>query len=188
MKILKTNLLHVGLATTMIAFVFAIGQVAASDLIHVRLKDRLDRPSDGYCLDIVGTASNMMLDLPLFAHNCKSGPTPDSAVTYTERGQLLFPGAQVCTTAFGVNNTVLPGASVLLCRCDSRTSLFDTANMQKFDHLKNGQLQLRGHDLCLAVGEQSSHTFSATDRWRVLSLQSCAGIALLYSSWEMVPF
>ena len=188
MKILETNLLRVSLATTLTAFVFANGQAAASELSHVRLKDRLDRPADGYCLDIVGTASNMMLDLPLFTHNCKSGPTADSSVAYTDSGQLLFPGAQVCITAFGVNNTVLPGTSVLLRRCDSRTGFFNTANLQKFDHLKNGQLQLRGYDLCLAVGEQSSHTFSASDRWRVLSLQSCAGIELPYSSWEMVPF
>jgi len=81
-------------------------QAIAADLLHIQLKDRLDRPDDGYCLDIPGTGSNLLLNVPLFAHNCKSGPTPDSAVTYTDDGQLVFPAAQVCVTAFGVNNTV----------------------------------------------------------------------------------
>ncbi len=159
----------------------------AADLIHVRLADRLDRPTDGYCLDIPGTGSRLLLDVPLFAHNCKSGPTPDSVVTYTASGQLVFPAAQVCVTAFGVNSTVLTGTSILLRPCDFSTAFFDTANLQKFDYLKNGQLQLSGHDLCLAVGEQSSHTYSPSDRWRVLSLNSCSEISLRYSSWEMVP-
>ncbi|MEM6987664.1 MAG: hypothetical protein AAF499_14125, partial [Pseudomonadota bacterium] len=47
----------------------------ATDLVHVRLIDRLDRPDDGYCLDILGTPSSLRVDLPLFAHNCKGGPT-----------------------------------------------------------------------------------------------------------------
>ena len=161
---------------------------SANDLNHVRLKDRLDRPEDGYCLDILGTGSNLLLDVPLFAHNCKIGPTTDSAVIFTDDGQLVFPAASVCVTAFGVNNTVLPGTSVLLRPCDFSTAFFDTANLQKFDYLVNGQLQLRGYGLCLTVGEQSSPTYSPADRWRVLSLQTCSRIALSYSSWEMVAF
>ncbi len=160
---------------------------ATEGLIHVRLVDRLDRPKDGYCFDILGTGRNLRLDLPLFAHNCKGGATPDSAVIYTEDGQLVFPAASVCVTAFGVNNTVLPGSSVLLRECDERTPFFEASNLQKFDHIDNGQLKLRGYDLCLAVGGESSVTYSPNDRWRVLSLASCGDVAASLSEWEMVP-
>ena len=61
------------------AFMFATitASATAADLIHVRLKDRLDRPDDGYCLDILGTGGNLRLDMPLFAHNCKGGATTE---------------------------------------------------------------------------------------------------------------
>lgn len=160
---------------------------ATGDLIHVRLKDRLDRPVDGYCFDILGTGRQLRLDLPLFAHNCKDGATPDSAVIYTSLGQLVFPAVKVCVTAFGVNDTVLPGTSVLLRPCEQRTPFFETSNLQKFDHLENGQVKLRGSELCLAVGNESSSTYSPSDRWRVLSLQYCTSTALSHSAWERVP-
>ena len=161
-------------------------ELFAAEFVHVRLKDRLDRPQDGYCFDILGTSSNLRLELPLFAHNCKGGPTADSTVTYTSKGQLVFPAPNVCVTAFGVNNTVLPGSSVLLRPCDYQVAFFDTSDLQKFDHLKNGQLRLRGYELCLAVGDKSSSTYSSYDRWRVLSLESCTATALSHSAWEMV--
>ncbi|NKC12465.1 MAG: hypothetical protein GKR94_09750 [Gammaproteobacteria bacterium] len=166
--------------------IVAVSYANENNLVHVRLKDRLDRPTDGYCFDILGTGSNLRLEVPLFTHNCKSGPTPDSAVIYTSKGQLLFPSAQVCVTAFGVNNTVLPGTAVLLRPCDYRVSFFDTQNLQKFEHLKNGQLKLRGSNLCLAVGGESSRTYSPLDRWQVLSLERCTSTKLSHSAWEMV--
>lgn len=172
---------------TFIAFTAIPAYANAAELVHVRLEDRLDRPKDGYCFDILGTGSNLRLGVPLFAHNCKDGATPDSAVNYTSKGQLVFPSAGVCVTAFGVNNTVLPGAAVLLRPCDYQIAFFNTSSLQKFDHLKDGQLQLRGHNLCLAVGKESSRTYSPFDRWRVLSLESCTKTALTYSAWEMVP-
>jgi len=180
-------ILRLWLFVTIAMIAASVSQAIASDIVHVRLKDRLDRPADGYCLDILGTGTNLLLDVPLFVHNCKSGPTADSNVTFTEDGQLVFPAAEVCVTAFGVNGTVLPGTSILLRPCNFRTAFFDTPELQKYNHLKNGQLQLRGQDLCLSVGEQSSHTYSPSDRWRVLSLQLCTEIDLSYSSWEMVP-
>ena len=158
----------------------------ADDLVHVRLKDRLDRPVDGYCLDILGTGQNLRLDVPLFVHNCKGGLTPDSAVVYTQKGQLVFPAANVCVTAFGVNNTVLPGTSILLRPCNQRVSFFNATELQKFDYLHNGQFKLRGSELCLAVGNEASSTYSPHDRWRVLSLQSCANTELSHSAWEIV--
>ena len=181
-----SRLLLIGLAILTTAAAANATSPDTVNLIHVRLKDRLDRPADGYCFDILGTGRQLRLDLPLFAHNCKSGPTPDSAVIYTSLGQFVFPAANVCVTAFGVNDTVLPGTSVLLRPCEQRTPFFETSNLQKFDHMENGQLKLRGTGLCLAVGTESSSTYSPSDRWRVLSLESCDGTALSHSAWERV--
>lgn len=166
---------------------FIAVNAASLDLIHVRLKDRLDRPDDGYCLDILGTGNTLRVDLPLFTHNCKPFATPDSAVIYTSKGQLVFPAANVCVTAFGVNNTVLPGTSVLLRPCDESAPFYQTTDLQKFDYTENGQLILRGFDLCLSTGVESSSTYSPHDRWRVLSLETCSSTSLSHSAWEMVP-
>ena len=170
-----------------ILVIVATASSASTEFVHVRLKDRLDRPNDGYCLDILGTGQNLRLDLPLFAHNCKSGATPDSTVVFTNLGQLVFPEPAVCVTAFGVNNTVLSGTSILLRPCDQRISFFESADLQKFEHLDNGQLKLTDSELCLAVGEESSVTYSQQDRWRVLSLERCTDTKLSHSAWEMVP-
>ena len=186
-KLGLSQLLLMSLAILFTATAANPTDAATGGLIHVRLKDRLDRPLDGYCFDILGTGSHLRLDLPLFAHNCKGGATPDSAVIYTSLGQLVFPAANVCVTAFGVNDTVLPGTSVLLRPCEQRTPFFETSNLQKFDHMENGQIKLRGSELCLAVGNESSSTYSPSDRWRVLSLQSCTGTVLSHSAWERVP-
>ena len=180
-NIKRLSLLLIGLVS------FVAANAGNQDLIHVRLQDRLDRPHDGYCFDILGTGSTLRVDLPLFAHNCKPVATPDSAVIYTSKNQFMFPAADVCVTAFGVNNTVLPGTSVLLRACDERAAFYETTGLQKFDHAENGQLKLRGFDLCLAVGSESSSTYSPHDRWRVLSLETCATTALSHSAWEMVP-
>jgi len=171
-----------------IAFVITAATANAEnpDLLHVRLSDRLDRPDDGYCFDILGTGRNLRVDVPLFAHNCKDGATPDSAVVYSNDGQLVFPAANVCVTAFGVNNTVLPGTSVLLRPCNERTPFFETTELQKFIHTDNGQLKLSGFELCVAVGEESSATYSPHDRWRVLSLESCSNVDLKYSVWDLI--
>jgi len=160
--------------------------VANEDLLHIRLKDRLDRPSDGYCLDILGTSTSLRIDLPLFVHNCKPFATADSAVIYSSKGQLIFPAADVCVTAFGVNNTVLTGTSVLLRKCDERSAFFEATNLQAFDYTKNGQFKLRGYELCLTAGNVSTSTYSPQDRWRVLSLEDCSTAALSHSAWDRV--
>jgi len=173
-----------------VLIIFASPSINASseDLIHVRLKDRLDRPHDGYCFDIMGTGNSLRVDLPLFAHNCKGGLTADSAVIYTDSGQLVFPAPNVCVTVYGVNSTVLPGTPILLRPCDERTAFFDTSSLQKFDFTDRGQLKLRGSDLCLSVGQESAVTYSSADRWRALSLASCTDAPLSYSTWEFVTF
>jgi len=179
-----THILFVGI---LIQFVATAANAENEGTVHVRLENRLDRPDDGYCLDILGTGRNLRVDLPLFAHNCKDGATPDSTVRYSSQGELMFPAANVCVTAFGVNNTVLPGTSVLLRPCQEQSPFFAATGLQNFDHTDSGQLRLRDSELCLAVGPESSATYSPLDRWRVLTLESCTTIVPEYSVWELVP-
>ena len=47
---------------------------------HLRLVDKLDRPQDGYCLDIMGSGDHIRPDLPMTVHNCKPGLYADEAV------------------------------------------------------------------------------------------------------------
>lgn len=64
---------------------------------YLQLKDRLDRPTDGYCLDVVGSGQHIRLDMPLTAHNCK-GPQvyADEVVEYRSDQSLYFPAYQGC--------------------------------------------------------------------------------------------
>ena len=71
---------------------------ATPELFHLRLVDRLDRPEDGYCFDILGVGANLRVDLPLFAHNCKPVLTNDSAVRRLPGGQIEFPAVGGCVT------------------------------------------------------------------------------------------
>ena len=175
------------LAGLALAMTTSASLAVAAESIHVGLKDRLDLPEEGYCLDILGWGETIRADLPLFVVNCKDEATPDSSVVYTDQGQLLFPAVEVCVTAFGVNQTVLPGSSVLLRPCDEQTAFFSAAQLQRFDYLENGQLRLRGHEVCLAVSAESAPTFSPLVRWRVLTLESCDDAPLRFSSWQMLP-
>ena len=60
----------------------------------------------------------MRINLPLFAHNCNSTLTPDSAVIFNPSGQIKFPSVNRCITVAGVNSNAVPGASILLRKCD----------------------------------------------------------------------
>lgn len=151
---------------------------------HLRLVDRLDRPVDGYCLDILGVGSRLRVDLPVFAHNCKPGLTPDSAVAITEAGEIVFAALDLCVTVFGVNRGSLPGSPILLRECAGAASFFDAGRFQRFTFEENGQVRLEGSDLCLAVGEEADSTFSAADRWRALTVETCAETPAALSAWE----
>ena len=153
---------------------------------HLRLKDRLDRPQDGYCIDIPGTPRNLRLDVPLFVHNCKPRLTIDSAVVMTSDGRLKFPGVDRCLTVAGINSGALPGASILLRKCRESTPFFETSRLQRFTHRPDGALVLVGSKLCLAVGARSAVTYSASDRWRTLFVDDCATAQPARSRWEFV--
>ncbi len=155
-------------------------------LVHLRLLDRLDRPKDGYCVDILGTPRNMRVDLPLFAHNCKPFLTRDSAVVFTSNGLIKFPAVDRCITVAGVNSAALPGASILLRKCNESMPFFETSRLQRFTHRDDGRLTVAGSELCLTVGAQSAATYSRSDRWRTLFVDNCATAEPARSRWEFV--
>ena len=169
------------------------GPAAASDttqsvteLFHLRLIDRLDRPQDGYCFDILGVGTNLRVDLPLFAHNCKLALTNDSAVRYLPGGQIEFPAVQGCVTIAGVNSRALPGASVLVRRCNERGAFFEASALQRFDLRDDGRLMLADSDLCVVVGTRSDSTYSSRDRWRALFVEDCDRVEAARSRWEFI--
>ncbi len=159
---------------------------ASASLVHLRLLDRLDRPEDGYCVDIPGTPGNLRVDVPLFAHNCKTSLTDDSAVVLSSDGFIKFPATELCITVAGVNSAALPGTSILLRKCDESISFFNTSKLQRFTLHDDGKLTVSGSELCLAVGPHSVATYSPMDRWRPLFVDDCATVEPARSRWEFV--
>jgi hypothetical protein len=159
---------------------------AAAEPRHFRLIDRLDRPADGYCFDVLGTPGNLRTELPLFAHNCKPRLTPDSAVEMTARGRIRFTAIDLCVTAMGVNGRALAGVPLLLRPCGRSAPFMDVGPLQAFSLGEDGRLRLRGSKLCVRVGTVSARTYSAADRWRSLYLDACATAPAKLSRWELV--
>ena len=163
-----------------------VSQASSSSQFHLRLLDRLDRPEDGYCVDILGTPRNLRVDVPLFAHNCKPFLTVDSAIIFTSTGFIKFPAVDRCLTVAGVNSSALPGASILLRKCNEILPFFETVELQRFTHHKDGSLSVLGSKLCLAVGRQSAATYSQYHRWRTLFVDDCATVEPALSQWEFI--
>ncbi len=155
-------------------------------MFHLRLLDRLDRPEDGYCIDILGTPGNLRVELPLFAHNCKTTLTADSSVIFTSDGLIKFPAVDLCVTVAGVNSNALPGASILLRKCNESIPFFETFSLQRFTHLKDGRISISGSELCLTVGRESAATYSPSHRWRALFVEDCSVAEPSLSQWEFV--
>lgn len=156
----------------------------AANLSHLRLVDQLDRPADGYCIDIHGTPGNLRTDLPLFAHNCKRRLTVDSAVVHESTGHIRFMELDLCVTVAGVNSQALPGAAILLRKCGESSTFFETERLQLFSLHTNGQLELVQSGLCLAVGPRSASTYSPNDRWRPLFVDDCTTVDSARSRWQ----
>lgn len=160
---------------------------------YVMLKDRLDRPEDGYCIDIAGSGPWIDVSVPLSAHNCKGpGVAPDQALRHDARsGQLRFPALDVCVTALGRAGRTLPQMPLLAQPCATDTqpipTPFAAASLQAFDFRADGRLSLRGSGLCLVAGSRSDTTFSPHDRWRALYLLPCEQAPVALSQWLPLP-
>lgn len=153
---------------------------------HLRLIDPLDRPADGYCLDIVGSGRHIRFDLPMTAHNCKPGLYADEAVTMEPNGYLRFPAYNACATIAGLDGRALPGAAVVPRECGERSPFMEADALQRFVHRADGRVELAGSGLCLTVGPQSASTFEASHRWRPLYVENCADADAARSRWRFV--
>ena len=112
-KLFKASLVLILMAYQ--TFAFANWQEGAG---YLELSDKLDRPEDGYCLDIPGAGNWVDFNVPLNAHNCKlPGLFPDGAVIFTNPGPIRFPAYKGCVTAAGLNGRSLPGAALMLKPC-----------------------------------------------------------------------
>lgn len=159
-------------------------ETIAAESTQLRLLVPLDRPVDGYCVDVPGTGQNLRIDLPLFAHNCKPVLTIDSTVILASDGLIRFPAVDQCMTVAGVNSRTLAGASVLLRKCNESMPFFETSELQRFTLHDYGRLELSGSELCLTVGSQSATTYSPADRWRTLFVDDCATVEPARSRWS----
>lgn len=154
--------------------------------MHMRLVDDLDRPQDGWCLDVVGSGPYIRFDMPLIGHNCKPGLFADEAVILRPDGTLFFPAYQGCVTVMGLNQFALPGASLMLKPCGHEAPFLVAENFQHFDHLPDGRVQLRGTSLCVTMGDVSEVTFDITHAWRTLAVQRCEESDLALSTWYFI--
>ncbi|MFC5768466.1 RICIN domain-containing protein [Thauera sinica] len=151
---------------------------------HLKLVDPLDRPEDGYCLDIVGSGPYIRFDLPMTAHNCKPGLYADEAVVLEADGRIRFPAYDKCATAAGLNGRALPGAALVARDCGERSPFLEAGRLQVFTLKKNGHVELQGSGLCLTAGPESATTFSDEHRWRALYLEACETADPARSRWH----
>ena len=178
---LKAATLFAGL---LVAAGLVLAQPAPSG--HLRLKDWLDRPQDGYCMDVVGSGPHIRFDLPMTAHNCKPGFYADETVQLSE-GRIVFPAYGACATVAGINGRALAGAAVVPRRCGERSPFMEAEALQRFTFHADGQVELKGAGLCLTAGEESDSTFEPTHRWRALFVQHCQKASPALAQWVLVP-
>ena len=110
---------------------------------RISLADRLDEPR-GYCLDVPGPIFNIMLHIPVWAHNCHQGPGADQVFRFNVggSGQLRWVHEEhdLCLTA----RESRKGARFSFEECSS-------AMRQRFNLSDTGALQLEATSLCIAV-------------------------------------
>lgn len=162
----------------------ALPVVAHDTPSYMRLTEKLDRPEDGYCLDVLGAGGSFRPDMPLISHNCKPGRAPDGMVTLRKDGSLYFPAFDACVTVMGVNRKALAGSALMLKACNAEEAFLRAAHFQGFSHRPDGRLALNGSDLCVTVGADSAPTFSSEHAWRTLFMMSCAQAPEERSRWS----
>lgn len=170
--------------------VFAACHAFSQPALHhyLQLNDRLDRQSDGYCLDVVGSGTYIRLDMPLTAHNCK-GPQVyfDEVVQYRVDKTLYFPAYDRCVTVMGINDKALIGNALMLKECGIDEPFLNAKRFQQFEFKENGQLKLMDSNLCISVGVESHTTYSLKHKWRSLFMDRCAETDIKRSAWKFVP-
>ncbi|MDD7910522.1 ricin-type beta-trefoil lectin domain protein [Pseudovibrio exalbescens] len=166
---------------------FASTQSFAETPQYLQLIDKLDRPNDGYCIDVVGSGEHVRFDMPLTAHNCK-GPQVyhDEVVEFREDGTLYFPTYGGCVTVMGNNGTALSGNALMLKVCDAREPFLIAKPFQHFEFNDQQQVQLKNTNLCMVAGDDSHTTFSPDHKWRSLYMEFCDVADTSLSRWHII--
>ena len=154
-----------------------------ADAYHIKLVDNLDRPQDGYCLDVAGSGNYIRADLPLIGHNCKPGLYADEAFEFRKDGTIYFPTFNLCVTISGLNKYVLDHTSLSLQECHKDTPFLSAKYMQKFEYTKDKKIKHKNTSKCLEVGEESSVTYSKSHTWRTLYMKECSESDPKRSTW-----
>ena len=163
--------------------IFAITLFAQTKPHHIKLIDSLDRPNDGYCLDVAGSGRYIRTDLPLIGHNCKPGLYADEAFIFRKDGTIYFPTFDLCATISGVNEYVLDYTSLTLQKCNIDTPFQSAKFMQKFEYTKEKKLKHKYTNKCLEMGNESSITYSSAHTWRTLYMKDCIQTDAKRSTW-----
>jgi len=155
---------------------------------HLKLKNSLDRPVDGYCLDVVGSGRHIRFDMPLTAHNCKGPQLYQDEAVIIEGSKIKFPAYGACATVAGINGRALPGAALVPRQCGERSPFMEAETLQRFTFHPDGRVELSGSGLCMTVSDQSDSTFEPTYRWRPLYMARCSEVDPSRSQWEFVEY
>ena len=172
-----------------ITFLFSSNILAESnDVFYLKLKNHLDRPVDGYCLDVAGNGRYVRFDMPLNGHNCKidNGYVyPDETVQFRKDGTIFFPAYELCVTVMGLNNNALEYNSLMVKPCYQNTPFLEATNFQYFYFNDKNQIQLKNSELCITMGYTSKTTYSKAHTWRSLYMQKCDKANIERSTWYL---
>lgn len=163
--------------------IFTMTLIASEDAYQIKLIDPLDRPQDGYCLDVLGSGNYIRPDMPLMGHNCKPGLYVDEAFIFRKDGTIYSPVLNLCATIAGVNNYVLDHTPLVLKECNKDTPFVNAKFMQAFEYTKSKKLKHKNSNKCLEMGEESSRTFSPKHTWRTLYMKECSKTDIKRSTW-----
>lgn len=118
---------------------------------RIRLNRFLDEP-DGYCLDVPGPASNVMLQFPLVAHTCHADPLADQVFSFNDDGsgqiRWTMDEYDLCFTADSADSL----ANLNLKACES-------SPLQTFEYTAGKEIQLSGTPLCVHVERTGPASF-----------------------------
>ncbi|MEO0465656.1 MAG: RICIN domain-containing protein [Pseudomonadota bacterium] len=122
---------------------------------RVRLTRFLDEP-DGYCLDVPGPATSVMLQFPLVAHTCHADPLADQVFRFNMDGEnrirWVMDDYDLCFTADDAS--AMSPLNLLAC---------DAPAKQSFEFTDRGEFRLSDTDLCIHVERTGPASFQPVE-------------------------
>jgi len=152
----------------------------------IKLKDGLDDPNRGLCIDIPGHMSSTDITVPLVVHTCKDGFWNYDGrflpALLEKSNKLSMPKFKRCVAAEKMSQ----GASLILAECD-------TKDTHQGWVLSEGQLHLKdAPTLCIEVNAKPSEVSRGTRNHpvrhlvRPISLEQCVKGGNKYQQWGFV--